>query len=481
MRFTPLLRRWLPAICLLLLITRVPVFAQLRLGMAAVDITPKAGTPMAGYYYERGAEGAIDPLYARALVLDDGRTRVALVALDLISTVRWFVEDARKLIERDAGIPGANVMISASHAHTGPVFARTNSRYDDLGGGNPLAVAYTDTLAGRIAEAVKRAASAMQPVQISHGAGQEDGLAWNRRFFMRDGSVGWNPGKLNPEIVRPAGPTDPEVPLLYFTTPKAQPVACYVNFAVHLDIVGGSRFSADMPGFLARHLADARGSNFFTFYTTGTCGDINHINVNIARPQGGVQEAARMGTILAANVLKTIDGGLTAVTNNLELRVRSEILKLPLAPVTPAEIEWAGSVVKRTPAARNASRTQFMDLVRAYKILDVMARDGRPLEVEVQVISLGDQIAWVSLPGEIFVRLGLDIKQRSPYARTFIAELANGSIGYIPDRAAWPQGNYEVESARCAEGSGEMLVDSALHQLRELHRQAVAPNPSPTP
>jgi neutral ceramidase len=84
----------------------------------------------------------------------------------------------------------------------------------------------------------------------------------------------------------------------------------------------------------------------------------------------------------------------------------------------------------------------------------------------VQVISLGDDLAWVSLPGEIFVELGLSIKQGSPFKQTMIAELANGSIGYVPNRVAYPQGNYEVVSARCAEGSGEKLVDEAIKQLR---------------
>jgi hypothetical protein len=111
-------------------------------------------------------------------------------------------------------------------------------------------------------------------------------------------------------------------------------------------------------------------------------------------------------------------------------------------------------------------------MVKAYRVLDVAARDGRPLEVEVQVIALGDRIAWVSLPGEIFVELGLAIKKASPFPETLLAELANGSVGYVPDRPAYAQGNYEAVSARCAGGSGEMLVDTAVRLLRELGPQA---------
>src|SRR5207302_8999970 len=111
--------------------------------------------------------------------------------------------------------------------------------------------------------------------------------------------------------------------------------------------------------------------------------------------------------------------------------------------------------------------TRFLDKVKAFRVLDVAARKGKAWEVEVQVITLGDQLAWVSLPGEIFVELGRAVKKGSPYPHTLIAELANGSIGYIPDRSAYPQGNYEVVSARCAAGSGELLVETALRLLKK--------------
>ena len=118
-----------------------------------------------------------------------------------------------------------------------------------------------------------------------------------------------------------------------------------------------------------------------------------------------------------------------------------------------------------------SKRPAFMEMVDAFKVLDVAAREGKPHEVEVQVIALGKQLAWVSLPGEVFTELGLAIKQDSPFPTTIIAELANGLLGYIPSRRAYAQGNYEVVSARCAEGSGERLVDAAVKMLKELHAE----------
>jgi hypothetical protein len=109
-----------------------------------------------------------------------------------------------------------------------------------------------------------------------------------------------------------------------------------------------------------------------------------------------------------------------------------------------------------------------MEMVNAFKIVDVHERRGKPIEAEVQVFTLGDNFALVSLPGEIFVELGMYIKERSPFPGTMVLELTNGSVDYIPDRKAFVEGNYEPVSARCAPGSGEILVDRVLEILNEM-------------
>ena len=238
-----------------------------------------------------------------------------------------------------------------------------------------------------------------------------------------------------------------------------------MNFALHPDTVGGEGVSADYPGVLAKALAGYRGPDMVTVFANGCCGNINHRDIHWLDPQKGPPEAHRIGTLLAGAVLRTTPHlkPLPADT----LRVKSEIVRLPLAPITEADVAAAEDVVKRV----KDPKTTFLAKVRAFKVLDVAARKGKPWEVEVQVIALGDQVAWVSLPGEIFVELGLAIKTMSPVRHTLLAELANGSIGYIPDRGAYPQGNYEVVSARCAEGSGELLVEAASRLLNDLRKQ----------
>lgn len=447
--------------------------AELRVGAAAVKITPPLGIPLAGYYSPRGSDGVMDDLWAKAMVLDDGRTAAAMVVCDLITVPRDTVAEARKRVEAQTRIPGDNVMISATHTHTGPVLARGSAR-DALDGGASAPVKkYTAGLAAKIAEAVGEAQQRLAPVRVSFARAREERLAFNRRFWMRDGSVGWNPGKHNPGIIRPAGPIDPEVGVVYFDTPQGKPVLTYVNYAMHPDTTGGLKFWPDYPGVLARRLAEYKGAEMLTIFANGACGNINHVNVQWSDRQHGPEEAIRLGTILAGNVLKACMDLQPA--GELALRVRRQAVELPLAAVSEADAAAAREIVRRGPEAK------FLEKVQAFKALDVAACQGRPWETEVQVIALGNELAWVALPGEVFVELGLSIKAASRFRQTHVVELANGAFGYVPNCSAYAQGNYEVVSARCAAGSGELLVTAAVRLLDELAPAGAPAGPIVTP
>jgi len=442
----------------------------LRVGAAREIINAPAGIGLAGYYHARGNEGVLDDLHAKAMVFDDGKTRIAIVVCDLISMPQWLVDQARFAIASRTGIPATHTLIAATHTHTAPVLRRDSSRDVVDGGDEAAARAYAASLPESISDAVFKALQRAQPVQLFLARESEDELSGNRRWWMRDGSVGWNPGKRNPNLVRPAGPIDPEVGVLYAESMgnPSVPVVTFVNFAMHPDTTGGTRLSADYPGALSRVLALYRGPEMETVFANGTCGNLNHLNFRWAAPQTNPREANRLGVILGAAVMKAYPK-MEPVQTPFPLQASVEKVSLPLPTFTAQELEQARIDVR---TATDATRDGFMKLVRAHRILDVAAREGRPYEVEVQVFSLGREAAWVSWPGEIFVELGLSVKAGSPFPHTFNVELANGAIGYIPNKSAWPEGNYEVESARVAEGSGERLVTSALKQLAGLHTTA---------
>jgi len=447
-------------IVVVLLLT-VPALADgLRAGAAQVVITPPKGAPMAGYYNSRMAEGTHDDLYAKALVLEADHVKVALVACDVISLPREITEQARQIVQQKTGIAADHVMISANHDHTGPVILSYPSRYNLQGEMKRIAQEYTERLPVRIAEAVVQANAHLQPAQMRAAVGSEKTLAFNRRYFMKDGSVGWNPGKLNPNILRPAGPTDPSVSVVYLETPDGAGIAAYTNFAMHQDTTGGLQFSADYSYTLGRVLQMAKGENLLSMFTIGCAGNVNHLDFSRKDPQSSFAEAARIGAVLAGDVLKIIQRAPIVAPSSIEVSSRMVTLELP--QLTAEEIAWA----HRTQATFDTDRqAPFLDLVRAAKIIDVEARHGKGFDAEVQVIALGDQLAFVSFPGEMFTEFGLSLKEDSPFPVTVAVELANGGIGYIPNRQAYPQGGYEVISSRVLPGAGEMLMNSALDQL----------------
>ncbi len=436
-------------------------------GAARVDITPPAGTPMAGYYAFRGADGTHDPLYATAVVLERDGTRAALVGLDLITLTAEVVADARKLVSEQAGIPPTHVMVWATHSHTGPVLADGKSRAGAFGGDHPLAVQFARGLPAKIATAVRQADTSRVPAKLRRAVGREPDLAFNRRFHLTDGTVGWNPGKLNPKVVRPAGPTDDRVPVtLVEAADGASTLACQVSFAMHLDTVGGTVFSADYPYQMGRCLRASLGDAVVPQFAMGCSGDVNHLNVSSTAPQKGPTEAARIGTRLAAAVLRAIDRAEPA---GGPIRASSAVVDLPAAGVSEADRRASEPVIAAAVGGVKPA-PKFLDQVKAFQVADVAERAGKPFRAEVQVIAVGHDLAWVGLPGEIFSSLGSAVIAGSPFRQTVVVSLANGSVGYVPDRVAYPQGNYEVVSARVAAGSGELLVDEALRQLRALVR-----------
>jgi hypothetical protein len=428
---------------------------------------------MAGYYTTRLSTGVHDDLHAKAIVIESGGQQVALVACDLVGIPPSVIEEAREMIQRVTHIPSGNVMISATHSHTGPLIPDGGARAGAYGGDLETAKGYRSELPRKIAESVQLAESRLAPARASFGRGREETVSFNRRFFMKDGTVGWNPGKLNPNIIRPAGPIDPELPVVLFESEKGEPLATYVNFALHQDTVGGLEVSADYAYTLSNVLAQVKGAGMLTLFTIGAAGNINHIDVKSGAPQKGHGEAARIGTVLAGEVLKTYTR-LTPVTG-AELHSASRVISLDPAHLEPGDLERAQAFAKQLDAG---ATVKFLDTVFTFKALDTAARAGKPLPAEVQVISLGDQVAWVGLPGEIFTELGTAIKRASPFPLTIVAELAHGPVTYFPNEAAFDQGNYEVVTSRAARGSGEQLVATAKALLNDSYaprREAIAP------
>jgi hypothetical protein len=312
----------------------------LRVGRAAVDITPEVGTPLLTPqrppFEIKLAAAAHDPLYVKAIVLDQGGERVALVACDLTSIPLEMLTEARRLADEKTEVDAEHVLINATHCHTAPQI-RPKYLFNADEAARAKTKKYIAALPGKMAEAVAAAEADLQPAKVAAGAGREESVSFNRRFFLRDGTVEANPFKEENErlgeILRPAGPIDPQIGVVEFADGAGKPLAVMTNFAIHLDTVGGDQPSADFPFVVEQAVKGVEGSQVLSFWASGASGNINHYDLMDParfRREKGIHEATRIGTILAAEVLRTCRR--LEPQRDAPLRTAREIVRLQYHP-----------------------------------------------------------------------------------------------------------------------------------------------------
>jgi neutral ceramidase len=426
------------------------VAESLRAGTACVDITPPLGVCLAGHFNTRPASGLHDPLTAQAVVFALGAERLALVGCDLIGIPGELTSLVRERTQAALGLPPERLMLWGTHTHAGPIM--------NAGGGDPRDEAYFRTLAAQLAGAVAAAEANLQPAMLRVGWGREDRISYNRRYLMRDGSVRTNPGVGNPEISRVDGPKDPAVGALFVTgTDGLQ--AIVVNFACHLDVLGNGnfQFSADYPFYLRQALQAAYGRSLVIPFANGPCGNINHIDVFAGKRQGGYSHARMMGMMLAGEVLK-LERGVEPLSV-AALSGQSRTLELQRRPYSDEELAEFRRLLADD---RIADRSYPKVRARTHLARHEQGQASEP--TEVQVLRLGD-LALCGVPAELFVEYGLQLREQSPARHTFVVELANDCIGYVPTPEAFDGGAYEGTSARFARDTGPRMAAAVLEML----------------
>ncbi|MDB6030611.1 MAG: hypothetical protein JWM16_949 [Verrucomicrobiales bacterium] len=424
---------------------------------------------MSGYFYERFSTNTRDELQAKAMVMERGDEKAALVVCDLIGISRSLSTQVREAASKKTKIPAANIIIAATHTHTGPLYAgglrdffhkRAEEKFDrDPAEG----VAYPNILAERLVAVLVEAQRGLQPVYLEVGSTMVTNLSFNRRYWMNDGRVVTNPGKTNANVVGPAGPIDPQFGFVVAMSPKKDRVlGTFSSFALHPDTVGGTEYSADYPFYLEQSIRKLLGEDLVSLFGNSTCGNINHVNVSDAKPQKGQEEAERIGKALG-NAASSVLPGLKPVKSPT-LRVGREVVTVPLHQFTAERVANAKADMQKL----GTGQTSFLEQVDTARIYHLQAQGASSLQLEVQAVCLGADTAIVGLPGEIFAELGLAIKKASPFKNTFIVELCNDDIGYVPTRKAYEEGGYEPTNSSVKPGGGEMLVEAAIRLLKRL-------------
>lgn len=438
-----------------------------RAGAATSNITPKIGTSNNGNMQDVTIKSIHDETLARGLVLDDGQTRLAIVVSDLCMIPKEIIDEAKKRASGFTKIPVANMMMSATHTHSGGTACAVFQSEPDKG--------YVKFLSERIADAVIRANHNLAPARIGWGVGSESTQVFNRRWKMKPGKpimnpfgkedqVKMNPGIGNPDLLEPAGPVDPEIPVISVQTLAGKPIALLANYSLHY--VGGNaagEVSADYYGMFAHRMQQLVGvaeqdPTFVPIMSNGTSGNINNINFGgkVPDPTLPYEKMRTVANIIAAEVFKVYQNikyqdwiSLSSAQTEISLGVRK-----PDAD----ELTRAKGIIAK-------AQKPVMTSMEEIYALETMALKDYPDQVPVvlQAFRLGD-LAITAVPCEVFVEIGLDIKKRSPFKPTFSISLANGYNGYLPTPEHHRLGGYETWRAK----SSYLEVDASTKITKSL-------------
>lgn len=431
--------------------------APLLAGAATSNITPDIGGDVVGGFLPFPCTHIHDELHARCLVLDDGKTKLALVVCDLLGLHRSVSVEARRLIEAETGIPAANVMISATHTHsaTSALGQHPRGYFSDI-----ELDGYQKFVVRRIADGVRRAVTLLKPAEIAFCTVDVPEHVFNRRWFLKEGTmppnpfgkidkVKMNPGAGNPSLVEPAGPIDPTVSFIALREPGGRLISVFSAYSLHyVGGVGSGHISADYYGMYCEALKRLQqdGANdppFVAIMANGTSGDINNINFRTPRPGKPPYEQMRY---VAEDLAAKVNGALAKVTwqNSAALGARYRELAVSWRKIDDDLLQWAKQTEANSPRVEGK-----VDLPLAYAgRVQRLAKASPETKAPVQILRIGD-VCIGTTPCETFAEIGLEFKKRSPLAKAFMVSLAHGYYGYMPTPRHFDLGGYETWPGTC--------------------------------
>ena len=442
-------------------------------GFARVNITPPLGTPLSGYYQVRLANGVLDELEADAIAFALGDTRAVLISMDITSLFQVYAEPLRREIAEAAGLEPEAVILHCTHTHTGPEVNLSRRIAPQI------QEAYFTFFRSRLRDAAVLALQDLRPARMGWAVGRAPGIAFIRRFRMKDGSGRTNPGVNNPEIDGPIGSVDDRVGVVRFDR-EGGPAVILASIGIHPDTVGGCAVSADWPGFFRRTLEKAVDDTRCVFLN-GAEGDVNHVNVSPSPGQlndlavdfddvmRGYGHARHMGWTVAGAVLQVLSKVSYEPVNSL--RVLKRVVRHPSNMTAADELPLARRYNELHQSGRD-SEIPYEGMM----LTTVVAEAERMLELEhgpeafdlnLSALSVG-RVALVGIPGEPFTDVGRALKAAPGWSLVLPCCLTNGNEGYFPTMDAYQEGGYEARSSIFKPGVAEAIVRAGLDMLAEL-------------
>lgn len=441
-----------------------------KAGAAASNITPQIGGSINGNMKDVTIRNIHDDTFARSIVLDDGQTRLAFVVSDLCMIYREQLDEAKRRANKLTGIPVENMLMSATHTHSAGTACSVFQSDPDP--------EYLEFLSERIADAVIRANENRAPARIGWGVGHEPSQVFNRRWKMKPGvvstnpfggndAVRMNPGVANPDMLEPAGPTDPEVPVVSVQSLDGKPIALLANYSLHyVGGTGSAEVSADYFGMFANRMSELLGADkehprFVAIMSNGTSGDINNIDFRGGqyKPSGEYAQMEVVANTVAAEAYKVIQS--IQYHDWVDLDAKQKEITLGVRKPSGEEFERAKKIMSEAAGPIMETREEI------YARETILMNDF-PAEKQliIQALRIGD-LAIAAIPTEVFVEIGLEIKKKSPFKTTFSISLANGYNGYLPTPEHHKLGGYETWRARSSylEENASIKISETVMEL----------------
>ena len=421
---------------------------ELKAGAAATQLIADDSMVIGGGIGPGKASGQEGELRATAVVIADPQgNKVALIACDVLMVNRDILDQAARRIEHELGIPFDHILINATHTHSAPTTVTVH--------GYKREEAFTRQVGEKIVEVTHAAVKRLTPVIMSFRLGEESSVGRNSRLLLSDGTVFWTGS--HDDIVRPTGPFDPELPVWAFRRPDSSLEAVMFNHSTHT--IGSHKPGVRSPcfyGLAAQNLEKRLGGTVAFF--EGASGSTH--NLDLPSPEMTLRINQAVNSALEAAQPRPVNQ-IKGLRSEFAFNVRH----------FDEGADDRAVVAYCTKRIKDQKGAQFViDTFRSMR-KELAPQQGQLRKSWIQAIVLGD-IAIVGVPGEMFTVLGQEIKRRSPFRYTYVFELANDYIGYIPNRAAFGLGGYQTWTGLHSflePGAGEAIVAESIKLLDRLH------------
>ncbi|MBL9169566.1 MAG: hypothetical protein JNN07_17635 [Verrucomicrobiales bacterium] len=454
---SPSVRLW--PICFALCLTLFPfsgdAASTLEVGAASVDLQGEDQMVIAGGITAGKVVGQEGRLRCIATVLRQGATRLAIVACDVLMMTRQTLDPVVADIERATGIPASHILINCTHTHHAPSTMRVHDYGPDE--------AFTRQVQAAIVEATRRAATNLAPCTFHFALGEQATVGQNSRVLLSDGEIYWIGPQTN--FVRPTGPFDAELPVLAFRDSMNAWRSVLFNHSTHsIGTKTPGKRSASIYGLATQELESELGGTFC--FLEGASGSTHNLKLTgeecIRRIKQSVKETLEQAQPREVARLDSIKRSVNFKVRRFDEQAEDAAVLRYCRKYAPGSSEVIAKVFRNMRSELSSSQ-------------------GQERSTWVQAMRIGD-VAVVGVPAEYFTQLGIDIKNRSPFRHTYVAELANDWVGYLPNLEGHKLGGYQVWTgyhSYAEPGTGERIADLAVTLLKELAGKAPETTLSP--